>query len=64
MQTKLTQFFKKNTLDKSTTDFQKNETNIEQNNNIQKKTIQSDEFYILVKNRIDKTGAILKKSNQ
>ena len=32
--------------------------------NIQKKTIQSDEFYILVKNRIDKTGAILKKSNQ
>ena len=39
MQTKLTQFFKKNTLDKSTTDFQKNETNIEQNNNIQKKTI-------------------------
>jgi ribonuclease HI len=39
MQTKLTQFFKKNTLDKSTTDFQKNQTNIEQNNNIQKKTI-------------------------
>ena len=33
-------------------------------NNIQKKTIESDDFYILVKNRIDKTGAILKKTNQ
>ena len=33
-------------------------------NNIQKKTIESDDFYILVKNRINKTGAILKKTNQ
>ena len=42
MQTKLTQFFKKNTLDNSTTNFQKNETNeinIDKNNKIQKKTI-------------------------
>ena len=32
--------------------------------NIQKQTIESEDFYILVKNKIDKTGAILKKSNQ
>ena len=32
--------------------------------NIQKQTLESEEFYILVKNKIDKTGSILKKSNQ
>ena len=32
--------------------------------NIQKQTLKSEDFYILVKNKIDKTGAILKKSNQ
>ena len=31
--------------------------------NIQKQTLESEDFYILVKNKIDKTGAILKKSN-
>ena len=33
-------------------------------NNIQKQTLESEDFYILVKNKIDKTGAILKESNQ
>ena len=32
--------------------------------NIQKQTLESEDFYILVKNKIDKTGAIIKKSNQ
>ena len=32
--------------------------------NIHKQTLESEDFYILVKNKIDKTGAILKKSNQ
>ena len=32
--------------------------------NIQKRTLESEEFYILVKNKIDITGSILKKSNQ
>ena len=32
--------------------------------NIQKQTLESEDFYILVKNKIDKTGAILRKSNQ
>tara|TARA_Y100000992_G_scaffold288660_1_gene242501 strand:- start:445 stop:756 length:312 start_codon:yes stop_codon:yes gene_type:complete len=32
--------------------------------NIQKQTLESEDFYILVKNNIDNTGAILKKSNQ
>ena len=32
--------------------------------NIQKQTLESEDFYILVKNKIEKTGAILKKSNQ
>ena len=32
--------------------------------NIQKQTLESEDFYILVKNKIDKTAAILKKSNQ
>ncbi len=31
--------------------------------NIQKQTLESEDFYILVKNKIDKTGAILKKTN-
>ena len=32
--------------------------------NIQKQTLESEDFYILVKNKIDQTGAILKRSNQ
>ncbi len=32
--------------------------------NIQKQTLESDDFYFLVKNRIDKTSIILKKSNR
>ena len=32
--------------------------------NIQKKTLESEDFYILVKNKINKTGVIFKKSNQ
>ena len=32
--------------------------------NIQKETLESEDFYILVKNKIDKTGAIIKKFNQ
>ena len=32
--------------------------------NIHKNTLESEDFYILVKNKIDKTGAILQKSNQ
>ena len=32
--------------------------------NIQKQTLESEDFYILVKNNINKTGAILKKTNQ
>ena len=32
--------------------------------NIQKQTLESEDFYILVKNKIDQTGAILRKSNQ
>ena len=32
--------------------------------NIQKKTLESEDFQILVKNKINKTGSILKKSNQ
>lgn len=32
--------------------------------NIHKKTLESEDFYILVKNKIDKTGAILNKTNQ
>ena len=34
------------------------------NKNIHKKTLESEDFYILVKNKIDKTGAIIKKANQ
>ena len=32
--------------------------------NIHKQTLESEDFYILVKNKIDKTGAILKKSSR
>ena len=32
--------------------------------NIKKTTLESENFYILVKNKIDKTGSIFKKSNQ
>ena len=32
--------------------------------NIHKKTLESEDFYILVKNKIDKTRAILNKTNQ
>ena len=32
--------------------------------NIKKTTLESEDFYILVKNKIDKTGSIFKKSNQ
>ena len=39
MQTKLTQFFKKNTLDKSSTFFEKNENIIVKNSKNEKKTI-------------------------
>ena len=35
-----------------------------QNNNVQKQTLESEDFYILVKNKIEATGAILKNSNQ
>ena len=34
------------------------------NKNIHKQTLESEDFYILVKNKINKTGAILKKANQ
>ena len=32
--------------------------------NIQKKTLESEDFYLLVKNKIEKTNNILKLSNQ
>ena len=32
--------------------------------NIQKKTLESEDFFILVKNKIEKTGSILKLSSQ
>ena len=32
--------------------------------NVQKKTLESQDFYILVKNKIEKTNSILKLSNQ
>ena len=32
--------------------------------NIQKKTLESDDFYFLVKKRIEKTNKIIKKTNQ
>jgi len=38
--------------------------NNENQKNIQKKTLESKEFYNLVKNKIDQTSGILKQSNQ
>jgi len=35
----------------------------ENEENIQKKTLESEDFYILLKNKIEKTGEILKLSN-
>ena len=40
------------------------EITLNQKKNIQKKTLESEDFYILVKNKIDQTGAIFKESNQ
>ena len=41
-------------------------SSIEKNNiqNIQKKTLESEDFYLLVKSKIDKTSRILKLSSQ
>ena len=36
----------------------------EESMNIEKKTLESEDFYILVKNKIEKTGGILKLTNQ
>ena len=36
----------------------------EEKNNIQKKTLQSEDFYNLVKNKIEETGSLLKNSTQ
>ena len=36
----------------------------EDNQNIHKKTLESEDFYLLVKNKIEKTNNILKLSNQ
>ena len=36
----------------------------EQKSNIKKKTLESDEFYLLVKSKIEKTSSILNLSNQ
>ena len=38
--------------------------NLEIEKNIKKQTLESDDFYILVKNRIEKTGSLIKLSNQ
>lgn len=43
------------------------EINLNTNNdtkNVQKKTLESEDFYILVKSKIEKTNSILKLSNQ
>ena len=40
------------------------EISIIDKNNIHKNTIESEDFYILVKNKIEKTGGLLKFSNQ
>ena len=37
---------------------------ISEKKNVQKTTLESEDFYILVKNNLDKTGAILNKTNQ
>ena len=38
--------------------------NLEIEKNIQKQTLESDDFYNLVKNKIEKTGGVLKLSSQ
>lgn len=40
------------------------EITIKDKKNIKKKTLESEEFYVLVKNKIKKTSAILKITNQ
>ena len=37
---------------------------VTQKENIQKQTLESEDFYILVKNKIERTGSVLKKTNQ
>ena len=39
-------------------------TKIKQKNNIQKETLESEDFYILVKNKIDKSSGIFKLTSQ
>ena len=41
----------------------KEKISLDDNKNIQKKTLESEDFYILVKNKIKKTNGILNKSN-
>ncbi len=41
-----------------------NKINVKQKENIQKETLESDDFYILVKNKIEKTSSILKLISQ
>ena len=40
------------------------EISLNQEKNIQKKTLESEDFYVLIKNKIEQTGAIIKNSNQ
>ena len=37
---------------------------IKNKSNIQKKTLESDDFHVLVKNKIEKLNKIIKKANQ
>ena len=41
----------------------KEKISADNNKNIQKKTLESEDFYILVKNKIEKTNGILNRSN-
>ena len=41
-----------------------NKMNIKQKSNIQKETLESEDFYILVKNKIEKTSGILSLPSQ
>ncbi len=41
-----------------------NKMNIKKKNNIQKETLESEDFYILVKNKIEKTSEIIKLPSQ
>ena len=40
------------------------EISLNQEKNIRKKTLESEDFYVLIKNKIEQTGAIIKNSNQ